>query len=49
MHGTIEIGDAVLVKIGSDFKSVNYSTVNPLLAEAREKSIYYLKGAIDGE
>ena len=29
--------------------SVNYSTVNPLLAEAREKSINFLKGAIDGE
>ena len=28
---------------------VDYSTVNPLLAEAREKSINYLKGAIDGE
>lgn len=28
---------------------VDYSTVNPLLAEAREKSINYLKGSIDGE
>ena len=29
--------------------SMNYSTVNPLLAEAREKSINFLKGAIDGK
>lgn len=29
--------------------SVDYSTVNSLLAEAREKSINFLKGAIDGK
>lgn len=28
---------------------VDYSTVNPLLAKAREKSINYLKGAINGK
>lgn len=34
---------------GKDKFSVDFSTVNPLLTEAREKSINYLKGAIDGE
>ena len=29
--------------------NMDYSTIIPLLAEAREKSINYLKGAIDGE
>ena len=32
-----------------DKYGVDYSTVNPLLAEARGKSLNYLKGAIDGE